>query len=112
YLLLVHGQMAEDQGLIEGPIGRDPRDRQRMAVRAGGKAAQTRFRVVERFKDYTLVEAEPLTGRTHQLRVHFKYIGHPVAGDSVYGPSKRPPGLERQFLHAAFLAIRSPIDGR
>ena len=112
YLLLVHGRIAEDQGMIEGPIGRHPRDRQRMAIRADGKPAETRFVVLERFKEYTLVEAEPLTGRTHQLRVHFAHIGHPVAGDTVYGPARKPPGLARQFVHARYLAIRSPVDGR
>jgi 23S rRNA pseudouridine1911/1915/1917 synthase len=84
-----------------------------MAVRAGGRAAQTRFWVRERFGDYTLVEALLLTGRTHQLRVHFSSIGHPVAGDPTYGPGRRPDlQLDRQFLHACLLRLRSPHDGR
>jgi 23S rRNA pseudouridine1911/1915/1917 synthase len=110
YLLLVRGTIAEDQGLIDGPIGRDPRHRQRMAVRAGGRSAQTRFQVLERFGDYTLIDALLLTGRTHQLRVHFASIGHPLAGDRTYGPGRGPGGLARQFLHAHLLRLRSPFD--
>jgi 23S rRNA pseudouridine1911/1915/1917 synthase len=82
-----------------------------MAVRAGGRPAQTRFSVRERFGDWTLVEALLLTGRTHQLRVHFASIGHPVAGDDTYGAGRHPPGLSRQFVHAASLRLRSPVDG-
>src|SRR5205807_1840219 len=84
YLLLVRGNFGEDEALIDRPIARDPRNRQRMAVRVEGRAAQTHFWVRERFGDWTLVEAQLLTGRTHQLRVHFASIGHPVAGDSTY----------------------------
>jgi 23S rRNA pseudouridine1911/1915/1917 synthase len=112
YLLLVRGNIKEDEGLIDAPIGRDQRNRQRMAVRAGGREAQTRFVVRERFGDWTLVEALLLTGRTHQLRVHFASIGHPVAGDDTYGGGRRPPGLARQFVHAATLRVRSPADGQ
>ena len=81
----MRGNISEDEGLIDAPIARDLRNRQRMAVRAGGRGAQTRFWVRERFGDWTLVEALLLTGRTHQLRVHFASIGHPVAGDTTYG---------------------------
>src|ERR687887_2319192 len=95
YLLLVRGNISEDAGLIDAPIARDPRHRQRMAVRWGGREAQTRFWVRERFGDYTLVDALLLTGRTHQLRVHFASIGHPVAGDPTYGPGRPPAGLSR-----------------
>jgi 23S rRNA pseudouridine1911/1915/1917 synthase len=112
YLLLVRGNLAEDEGLIDAPIGRDPRNRQRMAVRADGRAARTRFWVRERFGEYTLVEALLLTGRTHQLRVHFASIGHPVAGDRTYGPGRGPGGLARQFVHARLLRLRSPHDGQ
>jgi 23S rRNA pseudouridine1911/1915/1917 synthase len=112
YLALVRGNIGEDEGLVDAPIARDPRNRQRMAVRAGGRAAQTRFSVRERFGDYTLVEALLLTGRTHQIRVHFSSIGHPVAGDETYGSGRGLPGLERQFLHAAVLRLRSPFDRR
>jgi len=112
YLLLVRGNLKEDEGLIDAPIGRDVRNRQRMAVRAGGREAQTRFFVRERFGDWTLVEALLLTGRTHQLRVHFASIGHPVAGDDTYGGGRKPPALARQFVHAASLRVRSPADGQ
>jgi 23S rRNA pseudouridine1911/1915/1917 synthase len=81
-----------------------------MAVRSEGRSAQTHFWVLERFGDWTLVDALLLTGRTHQLRVHFASIGHPVAGDITYGPSTRPPGLERQFVHARLLRLTSPHD--
>jgi 23S rRNA pseudouridine1911/1915/1917 synthase len=110
YLLLVRGNIGEDEGLIDAPIARDLRNRQRMAVRVGGRGAQTRFTVIERFGDWTLVEALLLTGRTHQLRVHFISIGHPVAGDMTYGSNRKPPGLERQFVHARLLRLRSPYD--
>jgi 23S rRNA pseudouridine1911/1915/1917 synthase len=112
YLLLVRGNIGEDEGLIDAPIARDLRNRQRMTVRAGGRGAQTRFFVLERFGDWTLLEALLLTGRTHQLRVHFISIGHPVAGDTTYGSNRRPPGLERQFVHARLLRLRSPYDER
>jgi len=111
YTLLLHGRIAEEHGLIDAPIGRDLHNRQRMSVRADGKPAQTSFRVLERLGDYSLVDADLLTGRTHQLRVHFAYIGHPVAGDVVYGRRKFPPGLKRQFVHSRELEIRSPADG-
>jgi 23S rRNA pseudouridine1911/1915/1917 synthase len=110
YLLLVRGGFDEDEGLVDRPVGRDPRNRQRMAVRAQGRAAQTHFWVRERFSGWTLLEALLLTGRTHQLRVHFASIGHPVAGDSTYGPGVSLPGLRRQFLHSHLLRVRSPAD--
>ena len=88
------------------------RQRQRMAVRAGGRAAQTRFWVRERFGDWTLVEGLLLTGRTHQLRVHFASIGHPVAGDMTYSGARPPAGLDRQFVHSHLLRLRSPEDGQ
>jgi 23S rRNA pseudouridine1911/1915/1917 synthase len=112
YLLLVRGNIAEDEGLIDAPIARDLKNRQRMAVRAGGRSAQTRFSVRERFGDFSLVEALLLTGRTHQLRVHFASISHPVASDDTYGGGRRLPGLDRQFVHSAMLRLRSPHDGR
>jgi 23S rRNA pseudouridine1911/1915/1917 synthase len=110
YLLLVRGNIGEDEGLIDAPIARDLRNRQRMAVRAGGRGAQTRFSVRERFGDWTLVEALLLTGRTHQLRVHFASISHPVAGDETYGRGRPLTSLNRQFLHSNFLRLRSPHD--
>ncbi len=112
YLVLVRGNINEDEGLIDLPIARDLRNRQRMAARAGGREAQTRFSVRERFGEWTLVDALLLTGRTHQLRVHFASIGHPVAGDGTYGRGRPLAGLDRQFLHAYFLRITSPYDGQ
>jgi 23S rRNA pseudouridine1911/1915/1917 synthase len=112
YWLLVLGNLAEGEGLIDAPIARDPRNRQRMAVRPDGRPSKTRFRIAERFPAFTLVDAELGSGRTHQLRVHMAYIGHPVAGDRVYGSGRRPPGLDRQFVHAYHLELRSPASGR
>jgi len=111
YLVLVRGNISEDEGLIDAPIARDLRNRQRMSVRAGGRAAQTRFWVRERLGEWTLVEALLLTGRTHQLRVHFAYIGHPVAGDETYG-GQSLAGLNRQFLHSYSLRLKSPYDSQ
>ncbi|HXG42294.1 MAG TPA: RluA family pseudouridine synthase [Dehalococcoidia bacterium] len=110
YLALVHGLPQPEQGIIEAPIGRHPRHRQRMAVVAGGHEALTRYRVVEALGRCSLLEVEPVTGRTHQIRVHMAAIGHPVVGDRVYG---RPsPLLGRQFLHAHRLAFALPGSGR
>jgi len=114
YLALVRGRVEPPQGVIDAPIGRHPRRRQRMAVVEGGRAAQTRYRVRELLDDdgaaYSLVEAEPLTGRTHQIRVHFASIGHSVVGDRLYG--KASALVERQFLHAWRLGFRLPASGR
>jgi 23S rRNA pseudouridine1911/1915/1917 synthase len=112
YWILVRGGIDEDEGVVDRPIGRDPRNRQRMAIRADGRSAQTHFWVRERFSGWSLLEALLLTGRTHQLRVHFASIGHPVAGDATYGRGASLPGLQRQFLHAYFLRLRSPHDGK
>ena len=111
YLVLVRGSIEEDEGIIDRPIGRDPRNRQRMAVRGEGRSAQTHFWVRQRLSGWTLVEALLVTGRTHQLRVHFASIGHPIAGDATYGRDAALPGLNRQFLHSYFLRLRSPFDG-
>jgi 23S rRNA pseudouridine1911/1915/1917 synthase len=110
YLLLVRGGIDEDEGIIDRPIGRDPRNRQRMAVRADGRAALTHFWVRERYSGWTFVEALLQTGRTHQLRVHFASIGRPIAGDTTYGRAAFA-GLRRQFLHSHVLRLRSPHDG-
>ncbi|MGE3913761.1 MAG: RluA family pseudouridine synthase, partial [Chloroflexota bacterium] len=112
YLLLVHGDIAEAEAAIEVPIGRDARDRKKMTARSGGRESRTGFTVLERYGDFTLVEADLQSGRTHQLRVHFQFIGHPVAGDKTYGASKARglPGLRRQFVHACYMRIRSPFD--
>ena len=109
YLALVRGRLSPRQGAIEAPVGRHPGMRKRMAVVSGGREARTEYRVMDYLDDYTLVEALPETGRTHQIRVHFSAIGHPVFGDPVYG--RRSPLLERQFLHAHRLGFRLPSSG-
>jgi 23S rRNA pseudouridine1911/1915/1917 synthase len=114
YLALVLGSVAAAVGRIEAPIGRDTRHRTRMAVAADGRASTTGYRVRERFADWTLLELDLVTGRTHQIRVHLDAIGHPVAGDPVYGTgtSRRgPDGLARLFLHAWRLELASPRGG-
>jgi len=116
YSVLVHGRVASETGKIERDVGRDPRHRTRMkAGGIGARQALTVYRVVERFPHFTLLEAEPRTGRTHQIRVHLASIGHPVVGDTLYGaPGKLTVGgqpqktLERNFLHAASLEFRHP----
>jgi 23S rRNA pseudouridine1911/1915/1917 synthase len=111
YLALVQGRVEPPEGVIDAPIGRHPRRRQRMAVVEGGRQALTRYRVREYLRDaYSFVEAEPLTGRTHQIRVHFASIGHPVVGDKLYGKTSAMVG--RQFLHAWRLGFRLPKSGR
>jgi 23S rRNA pseudouridine1911/1915/1917 synthase len=115
YLALVAGSVAAGAGRIEAPIGRDPARRTRMAVVQDGRAATTGYRVRERFSGWTLLELDLITGRTHQIRVHLEAIGHPVAGDPIYGTgtSRRgPDGLERLFLHAWRLELTSPSSGR
>ena len=111
YLALVEGRMATPRGRIDAPIGRDPRDRKKMAVVPDGRPAQTDFRVLETLDDTTLVEAHLLTGRTHQARVHLASIGHPIVGDRVYGRRKARPGVARQLLHAYRLAFDLPATG-
>jgi 23S rRNA pseudouridine1911/1915/1917 synthase len=111
YLALVDGYVEETEATIDAPIGRDPKNRQRMAVLRSGKPAITHFQVVERFPEHTLLEVDIETGRTHQIRVHLAFIGHPITGDATYGsPSSAPTGLARQFLHASELAFTLP-DG-
>lgn len=110
YLALVHGDIKHQKGTIEAPIGRAKEDRKKMAVVADGKEARTHFEVLERFGDYTLVKCELDTGRTHQIRVHMKYIGHPLAGDPKYGPKNTLAG-NGQFLHASELGFLHPRTG-
>ncbi|GGE28285.1 RluA family pseudouridine synthase [Streptococcus himalayensis] len=110
YWAIVHGNLPKDRGMIEAPIGRSEKDRKKQAVTAKGKPAVTRFQVLERFLEYTLVELQLETGRTHQIRVHMAYIGHPVAGDEVYGPRKTLKG-HGQFLHAKTLGFSHPTTG-
>lgn len=110
YVALVHGNIPHDKGVIEAPIGRSKVDRKMQAVVEDGKAAVTHFEVLERFGDYTLIELQLETGRTHQIRVHMAYIGYPVAGDPVYGPKKTLKG-QGQFLHAKLLGFKHPRTG-
>lgn len=111
YIALVHGHPPTPQGLIEAPIGRDPKQRRRMAVVRGGREAASVYKVIAWYKDCALVEVIPQTGRTHQIRVHMAFIGCPIVGDPVYGRRKERLGLKRQFLHAAGLEFTSPATG-
>ncbi|OLN22846.1 pseudouridine synthase [Domibacillus antri] len=110
YKAIVHGVIQHDFGTIDAPIGRDTKDRQKMAVIDHGKAAVTHFHVIERFDEFTLVECELETGRTHQIRVHMKYIGFPLAGDPKYGPRKTL-NIDGQALHAGVLGFDHPRTG-
>lgn len=108
YIALVHGRIPHEKATIDAPIGRDPHDRKKYAVVDDGKEAITHFNVLQRFKDdYTLIACQLETGRTHQIRVHLKYINFPMAGDPEYGPSKTLTG-NGQFLHAATLGFIHP----
>jgi 23S rRNA pseudouridine1911/1915/1917 synthase len=109
YLTLVKGRLTPETGIIEAAIGRDPRNRKKMAVVEGGREARTEYRVIKYIRDYTLVEVRPETGRTHQIRVHLGAIGFPVVGDKIYGV--RSPFLSRQFLHASRLGFSLPSSG-
>ena len=111
YYALVHGVIQHDNGTIDAPIGRDPKDRQKMAVTdKNGKDAVTRFYVRERFKKHTLIECHLMTGRTHQIRVHMEYIGHPVVNDPKYAP-RRMKG-NGQLLHAFELTFIHPTTNQ
>ena len=110
YLAIVHGNFKEEAGTINAPIGRSKKDRKKMAIVEDGRPAVTHFKVLERFTDYTLIECELETGRTHQIRVHLKYIGHPVAGDPLYGPRNTLKG-NGQFLHAKLIGFKHPRTG-
>lgn len=112
YRAIVRGNLKEDTGTIEGPIGRHPTDRKKMAINyKNGKDAVTHYMVLERFGQYTYVECRLETGRTHQIRVHMSSIGHPLLGDTVYGSGKDPFHLEGQTLHAMILGFIHPITG-
>lgn len=110
YKAIVHGVIPHDFGTIDAPLGRDSKDRQSMAVVDHGKHAVTHFHVLERFKDFTFVECQLETGRTHQIRVHMKYIGYPLAGDPKYGP-KKTLAIDGQALHAGVLGFHHPRTG-
>ena len=111
YLALVYGQIKEDEGTIDAPLGRNPQDRKKQAVVKGGRHAVTHFKVMKRYDNFTLVKCILETGRTHQIRVHMKYIGHPLVGDPLYGPRK-VIGKNGQFLHAALLGFKHPRTGK
>lgn len=111
YLALVEGIPPSSTGLIEAPIGRDPKQRKRMAVVRDGREAATRYNLLEDFDSFSLLELELLTGRTHQIRVHLTWLGHPVVGDGVYGYRKQRIKMKRLFLHAANLHVDSPSNG-
>ena len=106
YLVLIKGRLSPEQGIVEAPIGRDPHRRQRMAIVEAGKDAITRYQVRKYLANYTLVEVSPLTGRTHQIRIHLSAIGCPVVGDPIYGI--KSAHLDRQFIHAYRLGFRLP----
>jgi 23S rRNA pseudouridine1911/1915/1917 synthase len=116
YLALVEGHIQPSEALIDAPIGRDPRQRKRMAVippnrSARARPAQTSYKLVDRYGDFSLVACYPLTGRTHQIRVHLAFAGFPIVGDAIYGRRKQRLPLKRHFLHAAELTFRRPSDG-
>lgn len=113
YHAVVHGNLKDDAGTVNAPIGRHPVDRKKMSTKApNGRSAVTHYRVLERFGNYTYIECELETGRTHQIRVHMSSIGHPILGDAVYGLAKCPFKLEGQTLHAKILGIVHPVTGK
>ncbi|MDR1568700.1 MAG: RluA family pseudouridine synthase [Streptococcaceae bacterium] len=107
YYAIVHGVLKHDKGKIEAPIGRDPKNRKKQTVLSGGKPAVTHFEVLERFENYTFIKLQLETGRTHQIRVHMRYIGHSVAGDPLYAPRQTLKG-NGQFLHAGVIGFIHP----
>ncbi|MCR4428964.1 MAG: RluA family pseudouridine synthase [Caldiserica bacterium] len=111
YLALVHGVVGPEEGRIEVPLGRSPKDRKMVAPWISGREAITEFIVKKRFSEYTFLELRPHTGRTHQIRVHLSFIGHPVVGDPVYG-KPNPWGIKGQLLHAFSLEFFHPISGK
>ena len=113
YRAIIIGNLSEDEGTVDAPIGRHPTQRKKMAVnRNNGKRAVTHYRVLARFRGYTYIECRLETGRTHQIRVHMASIGHPLLGDTVYGPAKQAyPSLEGQTLHAMVIGFVHPTTG-
>lgn len=103
--------MPEDEATIDMPIARRQKDRKKMAVDKNGKEAVTHFKVLARYDKYTLLEVKIDTGRTHQIRVHMSYIGHPVVGDEVYSNGKNEFGVKGQMLHAKYLKFKHPVTG-
>ncbi len=113
YNAVVYGGFREEEGTVSAPIGRHPVDRKRMAVvSSGGRQAVTHYRVIEHFESFSFVECRLETGRTHQIRVHMAHIGHPVAGDPVYGPKKCITELNGQCLHARVIGFVHPTTGK
>jgi 23S rRNA pseudouridine1911/1915/1917 synthase len=108
YLALVEGHVYPKEGVIEAPVGRDREKRKQMAVRRSGRPAVTQYRAIETFRDHTLVEVRPRTGRTHQIRVHLSWMGYPVVGDPVYGRRRQRLLSNRHFLHAQKLTFKHP----
>lgn len=111
YECIVTGALREDSGTVDAPIGRHPADRKRMAVVSGGRRAVTHWTVLARFPGFTHLRCHLETGRTHQIRVHMAYIGHPILGDTIYGARKPVPGLQGQCLHAVGLQFLHPRTG-
>ncbi len=111
YQTIVYGVNMEDEGDVDAPIGRSAKDRKKMAVIEGGRTAQTHYSVIKRYSGFTHVQCKLKTGRTHQIRVHMAYIGHPVAGDSVYGPKNVITQLGGQCLHAGTIGFVHPRTG-
>ena len=111
YRCIVTGNLREDSGTVDAPIGRHPVDRKKMAVVADGRRAVTHWQVLERYQGFTYVECRLETGRTHQIRVHMAHTGHPILGDTVYGNKKPVPGLQGQCLHAVGLRFLHPRSG-
>ncbi|MBQ7668756.1 MAG: RluA family pseudouridine synthase [Clostridia bacterium] len=109
YVAIVKGNLKDDKGTINAPIGRNPKERKKMAVVSGGRNAVTHYKVLKRLKDATIVELKLETGRTHQIRVHMSYIGHPLIGDTVYGSGKNSYGIKGQALHAKVLGFVHPV---
>lgn len=110
YVALVHGRMANDSGMINQPLGRNPKDRKKQAIVKDGRPAVTHYQVLKKYQNYTLIQCQLETGRTHQIRVHLKSIGHPLAGDPLYGPRKTLKA-NGQFLHAKTLGFKHPRTG-
>ena len=109
YHAIVHGVIKEDEGTVDAPIGRHPIDRKKMSINhKNGKEAVTHYKVIKRFRDYTYIQCQLETGRTHQIRVHMASLKHPLVGDSVYGPAKCPFKLQGQTLHAKIIGIVHP----
>ncbi len=112
YEAVVIGTLKEDRGTVDAPLDRSPRDRKKIAVVPGGRRAVTHYEVLARYPGYTHVRCRLETGRTHQIRVHMASLGHPIAGDTVYGPARQKYDLQGQCLHARELTFLHPADGR